>query len=122
MSISGAVSASIHKYGSIVTIAENEDVRETRAFIEPLRLRSRVLVGDEYLETGVSRRGRYLYIGPPEYTLSEKHSIVIYNGQSYRVTRSEVYYIESKAAYVWAVLALDGEEAEDEYDGSQSGT
>lgn len=104
MSISDVVSSSIQRYGQDVTIYSGDDAVATRAFIEPLRYRTRLYIGGDYRQLGTANRNKYLYVGNPNYPLEEYHSIIESGGIKYRPIRCEEYIVDNKCVYIWAIL------------------
>ena len=116
MGILSAVGDTIKRYGSNVNILENGESTLARAVIEPLRYKNRVYVGGQYHIVGIKRTEKYLYIGPPEYTLTENLSVIEMNGSKYIVKRCELYYVKDFPVYVWAILQPYGSALEDDYE------
>ena len=116
MSVQSAVTQSIRKYGSRVTINNGGELRSGKAFIEPLRYRNKIYIGGELHSLGVLRRDKYLFIGTPESRLDENVTVIESGGSKYIVKRRETYFVGDSPVYVWAILAEYGERAEDDYD------
>ena len=116
MSIITAVGETIKRYGCSITLATGEKKVNTKAFVEPLRYKNRVYVGGQYHYLGFKRSEKYLYIGSPEHELSENATVIEMHYRKYIVKRCEIYYIDDRPVYVWAILLPYGTELEDDYE------
>lgn len=101
----------ISAYGSSADVTTNNMTYDTRAFVEPLKLRHRIYMSDEdkkLMETlkKASQNGYLLYIGPDDVPINET-STVVYKDNTYHVVSSEKARISKKNNYVWAVLEPD---------------
>ena len=116
MSIMTAVGETIKRYGCSVAIATGEKEVKTKAFVEPLRYKNKVYVGGQYHYLGYKQSEKYLYIGSPEYSLSENATVIEMHNQKYIVKRCETYYADDRPVYVWAILLPYGTALEDDYE------
>ncbi len=116
MSIIAAVGETIKRYGCSVKLVTGEKTVNTKAFVEPLRYKNKVYVGGQYHRLGFKRSEKYLYIGSPEFKLSENLTVIEMNGQKYIVKRCETYYADDRSVYVWAILLPYGTALEDDYE------
>ena len=116
MSLMGAVSNSIAKYGGDVSVTQNGQRVRTRAIVEPLRYKNRIFIGGEQRSLGSLNRERYLYIGQPDVPLCANASVIESVGGKYSVKRCETYYVQDRPVYVWAILKPFGALREDDYD------
>lgn len=116
MSIITAVGETIKRYGCKVSIVTGEKKVKAKAFVEPLRYKNKVYVGGQYHYLGFKRSEKYLYIGSPEHELSENATVIEMHYRKYIVKRCEIYYIDDRPVYVWAILLPYGTELEDDYE------
>lgn len=118
MSINKMVSDTIKRYGTSVSISENEKNVKSYAFVEPLRYRNKIFVGNRYRLLGFDRTEKYLYVGLPENILTEKSTVIETAERKYIVNRCEMYYVNDSPVYMWAILKACGDNLEDDYDES----
>lgn len=116
MSIFNSVSDTIKRYGSAISITNGDDKLSTRAFVEPLRYKNKVYIGGQNRLLGFDRNEKYLYIGPPEHSLTENCSVIEMNDCKYIVKRCEIYYLKDYPIYVWAIMSPYGDDLEDDYE------
>ena len=116
MSIYGMVSDTIKRYGSSASVKTQGNTINTKAFIEPLRLKSKVYVGGERRLVGYDRTEKYLYIGLPEIALTENLTVIETAVGKYIVNRCEIYYVNDTPVYMWAILKTCGDDLEDDYE------
>lgn len=116
MSIIASVGETIKRYGCSVKFVTGERTVNTKAFIEPLRYKNKVYVGGQYYYLGFKRSEKYLYIGSPEFKLTENSTVIEMYGQKYIVKRCETYYTNDRPVYVWAILLPYGTALEDDYE------
>ncbi len=116
MSILSSVVETIKRYGCNIRIINGDDSIGTKAFVEPLRYKNRVYVGGQYHHLGYKRTEKYLYIGPPEFSLDENSSVIEMHNNKYIVKRCEIYYVKDLPIYVWAILQPYGSALEDDYE------
>ncbi|MBR1483341.1 MAG: hypothetical protein IJ598_10290 [Ruminococcus sp.] len=116
MSLMGAVSHSISRFGGDVKVTSGGAVQNTRAIVEPIRYKNRIYIGGQQRSLGTLRREKFLYIGKPEVSLRENASVIESAGGKYIVKRCETYFVQDRAVYVWAILVPFGARREDEYD------
>ncbi len=116
MGIISTVGETIKRYGCKINVLSGEDSVSSRAFIEPLRYKNKVYVGGEYHYLGKRRSEKYLYIGPPDLKLEENTSVIEMQSKKYIVKRCEIYYVNDRPVYVWAILLQYGKALEDDYE------
>ena len=116
MSLMGAVSNSIAKFGGDVEVTQGSSSVRTRAIVEPLRYRNKIYIGGEQRSLGSLNRERYLYIGQPDVPLHANASVIESVGGKYIVKRCETYFVQDRPVYVWAIMVPFGARREDDYD------
>lgn len=116
MSIFDSVAVTINRYGSSIKIVDSGSEVKTKAFIQPLRYKNKVYVGEQYRLLGADRTDKYLYIGLPQNKLIENSSVIEMQNSKYIVKRCEVYYVKDNPIYMWAILGSCGEDLEDDYE------
>lgn len=117
MSFHSSVKSLINKYGSQVIIQRDDSVISTKAFIQPLRYKSRVINDKTITIGGYTDSRYYLYIGQAGNEFSRAdNAIISCNGKQYVVHSSETFELYSKTLYVWAVLTPYKSERQDDYE------
>lgn len=116
MGILSSVGEIINRYGCSVVIRNDDKEIPAKAFVEPLRYKNRVYVGGQYHHLGYKKSEKYLYIGKPEFVLSENSSVIEMYNSKYIVKRCELYYVKDIPVYVWAILQPYGSALEDDYE------
>ncbi len=116
MSIYKMVSDTIKRYGGSVNIVQDGKIIKSCAFVELLRLKNRIYVGNRRRELGFDRTEKYLYIGLPENPLVENSTVIETAERKYIVNRCEIYYVNDIPVYMWAVLKACGDDLEDDYE------
>lgn len=116
MRIADRVSEMIKRYGSTVVINNNGRRIRTKAFVQPLRHKNRVYMGEQLRLEGIEKRDKYLYIGPAKLPLAENISVIETQDNKYIVKRRETYCVMDSKVYEWAILSLYGELTEDDYE------
>lgn len=116
MSIYKMVADTIKRYGNKVEITTKNKTEHTKAFVEPLRYKNKIYVGDVKRLMGSDRTEKYLYVGLPENPLVENCSVIETAERKYIVNRCENYYVNDMPVYVWAILKAHGNDLEDDYE------
>lgn len=89
--------SAIKKYGKSVQIGDNS----IKAFIQPIRRRHNI-----YINTKIplgNLNGCMLYVGYPDYPISEKQTINV-DGKEYTVVVTEPFMLKDVCCYIWAIL------------------
>ncbi len=99
----------INRFGSTVYITHGDGWRSGnfKAFIQPLRYKTKMYMTGEITPLGRNQNNVYLYLGPAAHDLtrlSRDYILHTLNGDSYTVDRSELVTISEKTVYVWAVI------------------
>lgn len=98
------------KYGRPASFVskEGETIKETNAFISPLRSKNKMYLYGVNTEIGFNSQGHYLYIGPPDpdLTLASDGEYISCFGEKYRIDRAEKVYKGEKIFYVWAIIRV----------------
>lgn len=115
MSLMGAVSNSIAKFGGDVEVTQGGSSVKTRAIVEPLRYKNKIYIGGEQRSLGSLSRERYLYIGQPDVPLRANTSVIESVAGKYIVKRCETYFVQDRPIYVWAIMVPFGARREDDY-------
>ena len=119
------------RYGreaKLTVIAEQTQVTEFKAFVQPLRYKNKLYLRGKYTEIGKNKEDYYLYIGPPEIDISSVDGVftlLSIGDTGYLVYRSEKHNVGGKDIYIWAIIrpiVEDNEEVtEDDYGGGGVG-
>ena len=74
-------------------------------FVQPLRYKNKMYLYGVNTEIGYNSQGYYLYIGPPDYDLTQNEDALILDGEiKYQIDRAEEIKVGSEVLYVWAVV------------------
>ncbi len=96
-------------YGSSVFLS-GEDGWQTeifKAFIQPLRYKTKMYMEGEHTPIGINKNDVYLYIGPGNHDLTKltsSHRIHDKDNNLYMIDRAEKIQVNDKIVYIWAVI------------------
>ena len=99
----------LKKYGGSVYIS-NEDGWNSphfRAFIQPLRYKTKLYMEGEYTPIGINPNDVYLYIGPFDHDLTKldkTYRIHDKDNNRYMIDRAEKIMVKDTVIYIWAVI------------------
>ena len=99
----------LNTYGQTIHLSDNDgwESPEFRAFIQPLRYKTKLYLQGEYTPIGVNKNDVYLYIGPATHDLTglgRNHRINDSNNNKYMIDRAEKIMIKDTIVYIWAVI------------------
>jgi len=97
----------LHTYGQPVTLTRPGGVTTVIACMQPVTDRNPAQAWDHPVPPGLLDKGRYLYIGPPEETLSGVTKVT-WQGRSFEVIRAETWYLGEMPHHMWALLVSKG--------------
>ncbi len=103
------ISKALNKYGCSVSLsgADGWKTEIFRAFIQPLRYKTKMYMEGEHTPIGINRNDVYLYLGPANHDLTRldnTHRIHDNNGNKYMIDRAEKILVNDKIVYIWAVI------------------
>ena len=77
-----------------------------RCFLQPMRYKNKMYLDSQYTKVGVVDESCFLYLGPPQYSLSEGAQTVLWDegGNGYTCVKREIVRFGRQAAYCWAIL------------------
>ncbi|MCH5189946.1 MAG: hypothetical protein J1F37_05225 [Oscillospiraceae bacterium] len=78
-----------------------------KAFVQPLRYKTKLYLEGYYTEIGVNTNSVYLYLGPANHDLTRLSSdarIVDSEGNRYMIDKAEEITFKDKRLYIWAVI------------------
>lgn len=107
MPIKQQIAIMLARFGNAAEILQSDGQRvAVRAFVQPLRYKNKLYLESAIGVFGEEEDGAYLYIGPPEPQLDRMgHDCRIsYDGQVYRISRSEQIVVGDVPLYCWAVI------------------
>lgn len=99
----------LNTHGTTVKLEGNGEVRQVRAFFQPVRSKSWSYLSGEYSPLGEVSRGQYVYIGPVE-PRAEAGDAVTVGDRQYWLRRSEVIYHRGQPVYCWGMCVEKGGE------------
>ena len=99
----------LNRYGSSVYVSDKEGWKSClfRAFIQPLRYKTKLYMEGERTPIGINRNDVYLYIGPDNHDLTRLHDgykIHDIENNIYMIDRAEKIKIHDNIVYIWAVI------------------
>lgn len=99
----------LNKYGSSVFITGKNawSTPVFRAFIQPLRYKTKLYLEGEHTPIGVNKNDVYLYIGPADHDLTKlnkSYRIHDKDNNEYMIDRAEKIIVKDKTVYIWAVI------------------
>ena len=114
--ISDCVKSSIDKYGRHVVVIDfenNENRKNTKAFIQPLRYKDETYMGGRFKNLGQIKGTKYLYIGNNDVRLDKYplNTIIQTSEEKFVLKRAEKVYFKDEVFYIWAILQPCVEEA-----------
>lgn len=78
-----------------------------KAFIQPLRYKTKLYLEGNYTEIGVNKNDVYLYLGPANHDLtrlSAESRVVDLDGNRYMIDKADKIMFQDKCLYIWAVI------------------
>ncbi len=102
------ISRTIKRYGNTVyiTAADGWKSPSFKAFIQPIRYKTKLYMEGDHTPIGINNNDVYLYIGPGDHNLeklSKRHRIHDKNYE-YLIDRAERIIVNDTTVYVWAII------------------
>lgn len=99
----------LKQYGSSVFISGADSWNSTlfKAFIQPLRYKTKLYLEGEYTPIGINKNDVYLYIGPGDHDLTKldrTYRIHDKDNNRYMIDRAEKIIVKDSIVYIWAVI------------------
>lgn len=99
----------IKQYGGSVHISGGDGWESPifKAFIQPLRYKTKLYLEGEYTPIGINRNDVYLYLGPPDHDLTKlnrTYRIHDKDNNRYMIDRAEKIMVKDTIIYIWAVI------------------
>ncbi|MBQ8766748.1 MAG: hypothetical protein IJZ16_08075 [Clostridia bacterium] len=99
----------LNKYGRSVYLSGSDGWESPvfRAFIQPLRYKTKLYLQGEHTPIGINKNDVYLYIGPATHDLTklnESHRIHDRDNNKYMIDRAERIMVKDTIVYIWAVI------------------
>lgn len=105
MSLFNLINKSIDKWGSTFKITENGKTVAYKGFVQPLRYKNNMYLGGERLDAGFFDGGHYLFITKGDAGITAHSSAIIEDANTkYAVKRAELFSLQDKNIYTWAIL------------------
>ncbi len=103
------ISKIINLYGNTVHITGSDGWKSSsfKAFIQPLRYKTKLYMEGEHTPIGINRNDVYLYIGPADHRLDKldrTYRIHDKDNNRYMVDRAERIIVNDKTVYIWAII------------------
>ncbi len=98
-----------NSYGNTVHIssADGWNSENYRAFIQPLRYKTKLYMQGDRTPIGINKNNVYLYIGPANHDLTKlDNSCRIHDSENckYIIDRAEKITVKNNTVYIWAVI------------------
>ncbi len=97
-----------HYGGTVyITLSDTWRSNDFKAFIQPLRYKTKVYMTGEVTPIGRNQNNVYLYLGPAKHDLTKLNQSYIlhdFDGNSYFIDRSEKITVNEKIVYIWAII------------------
>ncbi len=99
----------LKKYGGSIYISGDDGWESPvfKAFIQPLRYKTKLYLEGEYTPIGINKNDVYLYIGPREHDLTKldkSYRIHDRDNNQYMIDRAEKIMVKDTIVYIWAVI------------------
>ncbi len=99
----------LFKYGvtCYLTVPNEWNSEHFKAYIQPIRYKTKLYLEGEHTEIGVNKNDVYLYLGPANHDLtrlSENARVVDKSGNLYKIDKSERIFFGDECIYIWAVI------------------
>ena len=99
----------LNKYGCSVHISGADGYHSPlyKAFIQPLRYKTKLYLQGEHTPIGVNKNDVYLYIGPADHDLTKLDSTYRIHDKDdnrYMIDRAEKIMVQDTIVYIWAVI------------------
>ena len=103
------INSIFNQFGSSVYLSDKEGWKSCsfRAFLQPLRYKTKLYMEGERTPIGVNRNDVYLYLGPANHDLTrldDKYRIHDIENNIYMIDRAEKIKVQDKTVYIWAVI------------------
>ena len=103
------ISSIINKYGNTVHISGSDGWKSLpfKAFIQPLRYKTKLYMEGEHTPIGINRNDVYLYIGPCDHRLdmlNKTYRIHDKDNNRYMIDRAEKITVSDTIIYIWAII------------------
>lgn len=99
----------LKKYGGSVYISNEDGWNSPRfkAFIQPLRYKTKLYMEGEYTPIGINPNDVYLYLGPCDHDLTKLDKTYRINdieNNKYMIDRAERIMVKDTVIYIWAII------------------
>ena len=103
------ITGMINKLGCSVHISGADGYIGTpfKAFIQPLRYKTKLYLQGEHTPIGINKNDVYLYIGPASHDLTKldaTYRIHDRDNNKYMIDRAEKIMVQDTIVYIWAVI------------------
>lgn len=116
MSIYNLINEAIDKWGSTFKISENGQTVTYKGFVQPLRYKNNMYLGGKRFDAGFFDGGHYLFITKGDVGIKAHSSAIIQDANAkYAVKRAEIFTLQDKNVYTWAILKPYFPPMEDDY-------
>ena len=103
------ISRLINQYGNTVYITGRDGWKSSsfKAFIQPLRYKTKLYMEGEHTPIGINHNDVYLYIGPADHRLDKLDRtcrIHDKDNSRYMIDRAERIIVNDTTVYIWAII------------------
>ena len=111
------VTKMLNKFGDTVYLSSADGWQSPhfKAFIQPLRYKTKLYLQGEYTPIGINKNDVYLYIGPASHDLTKLDStyrIHDRDNNKYMIDRAEKIRFDDHTLYIWAIIRKTTEVSE----------
>lgn len=96
------------KFGNTVYLKSTDGwhSEKFKAFLQPLRYKTKLYMVGDYTPIGVNNNDVYLYIGPFSHDLTKLDGTysICHNGSTYNIDRAEKIIVKNETIYIWAII------------------
>ena len=103
------VTKMLNKFGGTVYLsgADGWNSPHFKAFIQPLRYKTKLYLQGEHTPIGINKNDVYLYIGPASHDITKldiTYRIHDRDNNKYMIDRAEKIMVKDTIVYIWAVI------------------
>lgn len=95
-------------FGNTVYLKGSDDwhSEKYKAFLQPLRYKTKLYMVGDYTPIGVNKNDVYLYIGPCKHDLTKLDSTyrLCYDNNLFSIDRAERIDVKDRGFYIWAII------------------
>lgn len=100
------ISCLFKKHGGKIIVKDSTKKHTGFGFIQPLRYKNKIYLGDKYVEAGACGSDYFLLVSDLNTRLLEfdNNADIIFLNKHYGLKTAEVYYKGDSPLYIWAII------------------